>query len=84
MATRAKAGLHVNEAFLPRGVRSVSLGNGLYPPAALVATKVVPRVLLVSDAPLSAALAAEFAALQRRLGPGGAHAFTFRRLAPAP
>jgi leucyl aminopeptidase (aminopeptidase T) len=35
LAARAKAGQAVNEAFLKRGVRSVNLGNGLYPTAAL-------------------------------------------------
>jgi aminopeptidase len=35
IAARSKAGLPVNEAYLQRGTRSVSLGNGLYPTAAL-------------------------------------------------
>jgi aminopeptidase len=35
MAARAKAGLAANEAALKRGVRSVNLGNGLYPTASL-------------------------------------------------
>ena len=37
IAARAKAGVPVNEAILKRGVRSVNLGNGLYPTAALAA-----------------------------------------------
>ena len=43
MATRAKAGLPVAEAFLRRGVRSVSLGNGLYPTAALASRLGMPQ-----------------------------------------
>lgn len=35
MAARAKAGLPASQAFIQRGIRSVSLGNGLYPTAAL-------------------------------------------------
>ena len=43
MAARAKAGLPANQAYLQRGVRSVSLGNGLYPTAALAGHLGIPQ-----------------------------------------
>ena len=46
IAARAKAGLPVGQAFLKRNVRSVSLGNGLYPNAQTASRLGVPQSAL--------------------------------------
>ena len=48
MAARAAAGQPVTDAVLKKGMRSVSLGNGLYPTAALAKTLGVPQAKLAS------------------------------------